>query len=77
MEKEMAGLCIDDGEEEAWLIPMESGSKKFAYDFCLVNCFLTASVVHFPTMRNAMANLWHPLGGVQITDLGDRCYLLP
>ncbi|MBA0800933.1 hypothetical protein Gohar_011336 [Gossypium harknessii] len=27
-------------------------------------------VVHFPAMRNTMKNVWHPLEGVQISDLG-------
>ncbi|MBA0625261.1 hypothetical protein Godav_010480 [Gossypium davidsonii] len=27
------------------------------YDLCLVGCFVTASVVHFPTMRNTLENL--------------------
>ncbi|KAK5804835.1 hypothetical protein PVK06_032486 [Gossypium arboreum] len=45
------------------------------YRFCLVGCFLTASVVHFSAMRNTLANIWHPLEEVQISDLGDKRYL--
>ncbi|MBA0597798.1 hypothetical protein Gorai_007587, partial [Gossypium raimondii] len=30
------------------------------------------SVVHFSAMKTTMANLWHPLMGVQIMDLGGR-----
>ncbi|MBA0814573.1 hypothetical protein Gohar_020396, partial [Gossypium harknessii] len=30
-----------------------------------------ASVVHFLAMRNTMTNLWHPLGDVLISNLGD------
>lgn len=26
-------------------------------------------------MRNTLANIWHPLEGMQITDLGERRYL--
>lgn len=43
--------------------------------FFFVGCFLTATVVQFPTMKNTMANLWHPLKGVQISDLGGKQYL--
>ncbi|MBA0676518.1 hypothetical protein Goari_017993, partial [Gossypium aridum] len=32
MEKEMAGLKIDDGEEEAILLPIDSESQKLAYE---------------------------------------------
>ncbi|KAK5795343.1 hypothetical protein PVK06_036605 [Gossypium arboreum] len=45
------------------------------YDLCLVGCFLTTSVIHFPIMRSTMANLWHPLRGLQISDLGDKRFL--
>ncbi|MBA0550512.1 hypothetical protein Golob_021452 [Gossypium lobatum] len=41
MEKEMAGLKIDDGEEEAILLPIDSESQKLAYEFYLFGCFLT------------------------------------
>ena len=34
-----------------------------------VGCFLTASIIHFPAMRSTMANLWHPVCGIQIRDL--------
>ncbi|MBA0791095.1 hypothetical protein Gohar_015694 [Gossypium harknessii] len=26
-------------------------------------------------MRNTMANIWHPLGGVEISDLGEKRFL--
>ncbi|MBA0661598.1 hypothetical protein Goklo_005875 [Gossypium klotzschianum] len=74
MEKEMAGLSIEDGEEEAWFLPIDVESQKLIYELCLVGCFLTASVVPFPAMRNTMAKLWLPLGGVQISDLGEKHY---
>ncbi|KAK5818333.1 hypothetical protein PVK06_023268 [Gossypium arboreum] len=30
------------------------------------------SVMHFPSLRNTMADLWHPIGGISITDLDTR-----
>ncbi|MBA0743315.1 hypothetical protein Gogos_006009 [Gossypium gossypioides] len=53
----MVGLSIEDGEEEAWQFPSKSKYQKSMYEFCLVGCFLMASVVHFSTMQNTMANL--------------------
>lgn len=49
--------------------------QKPSYEYSFVGCFLTASVVHFPEMRNNMTNLWHSLGGVLISDLGDKRFL--
>ncbi|MBA0692709.1 hypothetical protein Goari_010246 [Gossypium aridum] len=37
--------------------------------------FLTVSVSHFSAMRNTLANLWHPLGDLQISDLREKLYL--
>lgn len=31
-----------------------------------VRCFATVSVIHFSSIRNTLANVRHPLGGVQI-----------
>ncbi|MBA0640490.1 hypothetical protein Goklo_023422 [Gossypium klotzschianum] len=49
MEKELANLNIEDGEEEALILPTDG---------------------------NTMKNLWNLLGGVQISDLGGKRYLL-
>ncbi|KAA3477692.1 reverse transcriptase [Gossypium australe] len=46
-----------------------------SYRNCLVGRCLTDSVVHFPSLRNTMADPWHPLGGICIIDLGDKRYL--
>ncbi|KAK5824517.1 hypothetical protein PVK06_019292 [Gossypium arboreum] len=70
MEKEIARLNIEDGEDEVMLLPIDSELQKSVYEYCLGGCFLMANVVHFPAMRNTVANLWHPLEGVQILDLG-------
>ncbi|MBA0553677.1 hypothetical protein Golob_012837, partial [Gossypium lobatum] len=72
MENELAELSLEDGEEEILLLPNESKSQKAVYDFCLVGCFLTASVVHFPVMRSTIANIWHPWRGVHISNLGEK-----
>ncbi|MBA0879077.1 hypothetical protein Goshw_000267 [Gossypium schwendimanii] len=43
--------------------------------FYLVGRCLIESVVHFPSLRNTMADLWHPIGGICITDIGEKWYL--
>ncbi|MBA0786606.1 hypothetical protein Gotri_026811, partial [Gossypium trilobum] len=71
----MANLNLDEGEEEAWIFKEETGLAKSTFEYCIMGCFLTASVVHFQVMRNTMANLRRPLGGVTILDLGEKRYL--
>ncbi|MBA0819241.1 hypothetical protein Gohar_019465, partial [Gossypium harknessii] len=58
MENDLANISLDD-EEEILQIQSEVEPVKEIYDLCLVGCFLTMSVIHFPVMRSTMANLWH------------------
>ncbi|MBA0755035.1 hypothetical protein Gogos_021631 [Gossypium gossypioides] len=70
MEDAMANLRLLDDEEEA--IQEDERVVSAAYQFCLVGRCLTDSVVHFPSLRNTMADLWHPIGGICITELGEK-----
>lgn len=65
MEDDLAKLTIMDGDEE-------EAFQEEEFKFCLVGCYLTDSVVHFPSLRNTFADLWHPIGGVFIKDLGEK-----
>ncbi|MFQ6644927.1 hypothetical protein Gotur_019956 [Gossypium turneri] len=38
----------------------------------MVGQCLTDSVVHFPSLRNTLADLWHPIGGICITEIGEK-----
>ncbi|KAK5839573.1 hypothetical protein PVK06_008376 [Gossypium arboreum] len=71
----MTNLYIDEGEDEAWVLKGGFDSQKPIYEYSLVCCFLTASVVHFSVMRSTMVKLWHPLVGVLISDLCEKRYL--
>ncbi|KAH1083167.1 hypothetical protein J1N35_022928 [Gossypium stocksii] len=75
MEKELAVLNLDKEEDECVQFAMEARPQRSLYDLCLVGCCLTTSVVHFPVMKSTMANLWHQLGGIQISNLGEKHYL--
>lgn len=46
-----------------------------SFQFCLVGRCLTDSVVHFPLLRNTIADLWHLIGGICITNLGEKRYI--
>lgn len=45
------------------------------YKLVVVGRCLTDRSVHFPSLRNTMAELWHPIGGRAITNLGEKWYL--
>ncbi|MBA0819562.1 hypothetical protein Gohar_028341 [Gossypium harknessii] len=74
MEKELAQLSLNEEEEKILQIQTDPSMQKEG-GFQLLGFFLTASIIHFPAMRSSMANLWHPVCGVQIRDLGDKRYL--
>ncbi|KAH1046629.1 hypothetical protein J1N35_037413 [Gossypium stocksii] len=70
MEEGMANLRLMDEEEEEF--NEEATMVQWNYQHCLVGRCLTDSVVHFPSLCNTMADLWHPIGGICISDLGDK-----
>ncbi|MBA0783727.1 hypothetical protein Gotri_001389, partial [Gossypium trilobum] len=61
MEEELANLILINKEEEAFReeAPMVENDNKL----CMVRRCLTNSVVHFPSLRNTITDLWHPIGG--------------
>ncbi|MFQ6664581.1 hypothetical protein Gotur_031645 [Gossypium turneri] len=75
MENVLAQLSINDEEEEIIHIPIDPNRENRGEIFQLVGCFLTTSTIHFPAMKSTMANLWHPIKGVRICDLGEKRYL--
>ncbi|MBA0729717.1 hypothetical protein Golax_020333 [Gossypium laxum] len=69
---ELANLNIKDEEEDPMVVLGENIADEQLYDLCLVERVLTDSVVNFPSLRNTLANLWHPLRGVSITKLENK-----
>ncbi|KAK8586480.1 hypothetical protein V6N13_010071 [Hibiscus sabdariffa] len=70
MESNMALMSTDDGKEEAIVLPSEVVEVEDEYAMCLVGRFLTSSVIYFLSMRNTLANVWHPLRAISITNIG-------
>ncbi|MBA0843574.1 hypothetical protein Goarm_000750 [Gossypium armourianum] len=70
METDITNLNLEDKEEEP--IPCEKYSRKEddEHRLCLVGKTLIDCVVHFPSLKRTLVDLWHPLGGVIISDLG-------
>ncbi|MBA0778341.1 hypothetical protein Gotri_006212 [Gossypium trilobum] len=65
MEEELANLNIVDKKKESVLAQGNEEVIEEDYSLFLVGRVLIDSVVHFPSMRNALADLWHPLGGLE------------
>ncbi|KAH1120798.1 hypothetical protein J1N35_003958 [Gossypium stocksii] len=70
-----AGLSINEEEDEILQIQVGHNIGREMGIYHLVGCFLTASIIHFPAMKSTMTNLWHPVRGVQIRDLGEKSRL--
>ncbi|KAG8475088.1 hypothetical protein CXB51_032029 [Gossypium anomalum] len=70
MEEKLANLSLLDEEEEAF--HEEGVVMEKSFQFFLVGRCLTDSVVHFPSLVNTMVDLWHSIGGICITDLGEK-----
>ncbi|KAG8480623.1 hypothetical protein CXB51_025264 [Gossypium anomalum] len=75
MERELADLSLDDEEDEILQAQTNPDSVHMEIYLFLVGCFLTASVIHFSVMRNTMLTLWHPIKGVQISNLEEKIFL--
>ncbi|MFQ6623990.1 hypothetical protein Gotur_004035 [Gossypium turneri] len=75
MEANIANLSLEDKEEESIPCEREPNNDDEDRRFCLVGRALIDCVIHFPSLKRTIADLWHPLGGVIITDLGKKRYL--
>lgn len=75
MEDPLASLSLEEAEEDPIQLSSEAVNKEKSYKYCLMGTFLTSSVVHFPAMRSTLANVWHPVGGIFITDLENGRFL--
>ncbi|KAG8473252.1 hypothetical protein CXB51_035234 [Gossypium anomalum] len=62
MEEDLANLSIGDKEEDLLLEQDEEEGYENDFYMCLVGKILTNGIVHFPSMRNVLAELWHLIG---------------
>ncbi|MBA0590579.1 hypothetical protein Gorai_019279 [Gossypium raimondii] len=67
MDEELANSNISDDEEDTQRLEEDED-----YELCSVGRVLTESVVHIPSMRQALAEVWHPVGGISIKNLGEK-----
>ncbi|KAH1038959.1 hypothetical protein J1N35_040702 [Gossypium stocksii] len=74
--RNLAHLNISEEEEAPFWGQGNEDVIEEDYMLCLVGRVLTDSVVYFLSMRNTLADLWRLLGGVAISDIGEKSYLL-
>ncbi|MBA0878919.1 hypothetical protein Goshw_006813 [Gossypium schwendimanii] len=72
MEDALENLKLQDQEEEAF--QEDEGAVGCVHHLCLVGRCLIDSVIHFPSLHNTMVDLWHPIGGIYITEIGEKRY---
>lgn len=75
VEDSFADLSIGEDKEASLLVGTDDPGRGISYEHCFVGSFLTSSVVHFQAMHSTLANVWHPIRGIAIFDLGEGCYL--
>ncbi|MBA0594235.1 hypothetical protein Gorai_011147, partial [Gossypium raimondii] len=71
----IADLSLEYDEDETIQFGAESSESETLYANCFVGMFLTSSVVNFQAMRLTLANFWHPIEGVSISNLGNERFL--
>lgn len=70
------GLSLKDAKEETVVkLDAPESAVKDSLENCFVGSFFTMSVVNFQSMKAMLANVWHPIGGITITDISDGRYL--
>ncbi|MBA0688582.1 hypothetical protein Goari_006357, partial [Gossypium aridum] len=75
MEDSMVDLSLEDDDEETIQLGVESSECETSYANYFQGMFLTSSVVNFQVMRSTLANVWHLIEGVSISDLGNERFL--
>ncbi|MBA0835848.1 hypothetical protein Goarm_008102, partial [Gossypium armourianum] len=75
IEDSIADLSLEYDEDETIQFGAESSESETLYANCFVGMFLTSSVVSFQAMRLTLANFWHPIERVSISNLGNKRFL--
>ncbi|KAE8702082.1 hypothetical protein F3Y22_tig00110503pilonHSYRG00763 [Hibiscus syriacus] len=71
----MTHLSLDDGEDGNLQVDPEDPNYEFNFQLCFVGTFLTSSIVNFNSIRATLANVWNPVEGIAIADLGNKIFL--
>ncbi|MBA0871919.1 hypothetical protein Goshw_002133 [Gossypium schwendimanii] len=69
---DLANLNIMDEEEDPLVVVGDDIAIDPKYELCLVGRVLTDSIMNFLSLKNTLADLWHPLRRVSITKIEDK-----
>lgn len=72
MEEELTRLRLADEEDEPIHDHDEVEEIEEDFQLWLVGKALTNSFIHFLSLRNVLAKIWHPIEGVTISELKDK-----
>ncbi|GMI94126.1 hypothetical protein HRI_003081900 [Hibiscus trionum] len=72
---DLATLSITEGEDDGLQLEVEDVAAPISYEHCFVGRFLTSSIVNVPAMKTTLANVWKPVGGIAISDIGENRFL--
>ncbi|MBA0554311.1 hypothetical protein Golob_013424 [Gossypium lobatum] len=72
MEDELANLNLADEEEDPVQGQEDDEENEEDFSLCMVGRVLTDSVVHFSSMRNILAELWHLIEWVTISKIENK-----
>ncbi|MBA0874961.1 hypothetical protein Goshw_024579 [Gossypium schwendimanii] len=75
VEETPADLFISEEEEVALPLGSKGSEGGMFYGNCFVGSFLTSSVINFQFMRSTLANVWHLIGSISISNLNEGHYL--
>ncbi|GMI90838.1 hypothetical protein HRI_002753100 [Hibiscus trionum] len=75
IDSDLASLSIQGEEEEELAIQVVDPRQGVSFAHCFIGSFLTTSVVNFMSMRTTLANVWNPVGGISVLNLGEKRFL--
>lgn len=72
MEDEIAIVHLDDEEDNSVVDPIADDEKEDDQLLCLDGRVLNNGTVQVPPLKNVLAEIWHPIEGVTVTELENK-----
>lgn len=75
VDEQMAGLNIEEEENEGLIFEGDVEEHGNRYDLCLVGRFLTEKNLNVRVMKSKLADVWKPTMGINIKELESGIFL--
>lgn len=75
IDQQMAGLGIDDEENECFVLNGDIEEDVNRFELCLVERFLTEKSINVRAMKSKLADVWKPTMGISIKEIGQDMFL--